>query len=203
MQDWFWWNPGGKGDPVFNPGYTDVPAGLKALHDEHVHAMISAWALMDSSAENYKQMVHQGFDIPLTQAYDPTNPAAREFFWNQFVGKLFAQGWDAFWLDSSEPEEAWPHLGDAVLRDKQLHIGSGLEYTNVFPLEHTAGVQEHWKADEPRKARFSAHPFGVHGPAAQRRRRLVRRRVQQLVGVAPPGSRGPQLRPLRLSLLDH
>ena len=74
------------------------------------------------------------------QVYDPTNPAARDFFWNQFVGKLFAQGWDAFWLDSSEPEEAWPHVGDAILRDKQLHIGSGLEYTNIFPLEHTDDV---------------------------------------------------------------
>src|ERR1700733_11426804 len=120
VQDWFWWKDGGKGDPVFNSGYTDVPAELKTLHDEHVHAMISAWAMMDSSSENFKQMVQKGFEIDQTQAYDPTNPAARDFFWNQFVGKLFAQGWDAFWLDSSEPEEAWPHVGDAILRDKQL-----------------------------------------------------------------------------------
>jgi alpha-D-xyloside xylohydrolase len=154
VQDWFWWNNGGKGDPVYNSGYTDVPAELKTLHDEHVHAMISAWALMDSTAENYKQIVQKGFDIPLTQAYDPTNPAARDFFWNQFVGKLFAQGWDAFWLDSSEPEEAWPHIGDAILRDKQLHIGSGLEYTNVFPLEHTAGVAAHWLQTNPDKRVF-------------------------------------------------
>ena len=154
VQDWFWWKNGGKGDPVFNSGYTDVPAELKTLHDEHVHAMISAWALMDSTAENYKQMVQKGFDIPRTQAYDPTNPAARDFFWDQFVGKLFAQGWDAFWLDSSEPEEAWPHLGDAILRDKQLHAGSGLEYTNVFPMEHTGGVQEHWKETNPKKRVF-------------------------------------------------
>jgi alpha-D-xyloside xylohydrolase len=154
VQDWFWWNNGGKGDPVYNSGYTDVPAELKTLHDEHVHAMISAWALMDSTAENYKQIVQKGFDIPLTQAYDPTNPDARDFFWNQFVGKLFAQGWDAFWLDSSEPEEAWPHVGDAILRDKQLHIGSGLEYTNVFPLEHTNGVSDHWKQTNPEKRVF-------------------------------------------------
>ena len=154
VQDWFWWNNGGKGDPIYNSGYTDVPAELKTLHDEHVHAMISAWALMDSTAENYKQIVQKGFDIPLTQAYDPTNPAARDFFWSQFVGKLFAQGWDAFWLDSSEPEEAWPHVGDAILRDKQLHIGSGLEYTNVFPLEHTDGVSQHWKQTNPEKRVF-------------------------------------------------
>ncbi len=109
VQDWYWWKEGGKGDPIFNSGYTDVPAELKTLHDEHVHAMISAWAMMDATAENYKQIVAKGFDVSPAQIYDPSNPAAADFFWNQFVGKLFAQGWDAFWLDSSEPEEAWPY----------------------------------------------------------------------------------------------
>ena len=146
VQDWFWWKDGGKGDPVFNSGYTDVPAELKTLHDEHVHAMISAWAMMDASAENYKQIVARGFDVPGAQVYDPTNPAAADFFWSQFVGKLFAQGWDAFWLDSSEPEEEWPHIGDAILRDKKLHIGPGLEYTNLFPFAHTGDVAARWKA---------------------------------------------------------
>ena len=109
---------------------------------------------MDSTSENFKQMVQKGYEIDDTQAYDPTNPAARDFFWNQFVGKLFAQGWDAFWLDSSEPEEAWPQVGDAILRDKQLHIGSGLEYTNIFPLEHTDNVAQHWKQADPEKRVF-------------------------------------------------
>jgi len=154
VQDWYWWNEGGKGDPVFNSGYTDIPGELKTLHDEHIHAMISAWAMMDSTSENFKQMVQKGYEIPNTQVYDPTNPAAQDFFWNQFVGKLFAQGWDAFWLDSSEPEEAWPHVGDAILRDKQLTIGSGLEYTNIFPFMHTAGVQERWKQANPDKRVF-------------------------------------------------
>jgi alpha-D-xyloside xylohydrolase len=154
VQDWYWWKEGGKGDPVFNSGYTDVPAELKTLHDEHIHAMISAWAMMDSTSANFKKMVASGYEIDDAQVYDPTNPAARDFFWNQFVGKLFAQGWDAFWLDSSEPEEAWPHVGDAILRDKQLAIGSGLEYTNVFPLEHTGNVAEHWKQADPDKRVF-------------------------------------------------
>ncbi len=154
VQDWYWWKEGGKGDPIFNSGYTDVPAELKTLHDEHVHAMISVWAMMDSTAENFKVMHQDGFEIPGAHVYDPTNPAARDFFWNRLVGKLFAQGWDAFWLDSSEPEEYWPHSGDAILRYKQLHIGSGLEYTNIFPLEHTAGVQQHWKDTGSQKRVF-------------------------------------------------
>ncbi len=154
VQDWFWWKPGGEGDPEFNAGYTDVPGELKSLHEEHVHAMISVWGMMDANSKNFKEIQKQGFEIPGTHVYDPTNPAARDFFWNQLAGKLLAQGWDAFWLDSAEPEEYWPHGGDAILRYKQLHIGSGLEYTNIFPLEHTGGVQEHWKQATQEKRVF-------------------------------------------------
>ena len=145
VQDWFWWKHGGEGDPEFNEGYTDIPAELKTLHDEHIHAMISVWGLMDTDSRSYKDLAARGFEIPGTHVYDPTNPAARDLFWDRLPGKLFAQGWDAFWLDSAEPEEYWPHVGDAILRHKQLHIGSGLEYTNIFPFAHTGGVQEHWK----------------------------------------------------------
>jgi alpha-D-xyloside xylohydrolase len=145
VQDWFWWTKDGEGDPVFNSNYTDVPAELKTLHDQHVHAMISVWGLMDDAAKNYQEIKRRGFEIGDTHVYDPTNPEGRDFYWNQLAGKLFAQGWDAFWLDSAEPEEHWPHVGDAILRDKQLHIGSGLEYTNIFPFAHNLGVQDHWK----------------------------------------------------------
>ena len=40
VQDWFWWKPGGEGDRSSTPGLPMCPR-LKALHDEHVHAMIS------------------------------------------------------------------------------------------------------------------------------------------------------------------
>jgi len=154
VQDWFWWKQGGEGDPEFNANFTDVPAELKTLHDEHVHAMISVWGMMDPTSKSFQKIQQQGFEIPGTHVYDPTNPAARDLFWNSLPAALFTQGWDAFWLDSAEPEEYWPHSGDAVLRFKQLHIGSGLEYTNIFPFEHTAGVQTHWKQANPEKRVF-------------------------------------------------
>jgi alpha-D-xyloside xylohydrolase len=154
VQDWFWWKEGGEGDPEYNHNYTDVPAELKTLHDQHLHAMISVWGMMDTGSKTYQELDKQGFEIPGTHVYDPTNPAARDLYWNLLPGKLFAQGWDAFWLDSAEPEEYWPHIGDAILRYKQLHIGSGLEYTNIFPFEHTLGVQEHWKLANPDKRVF-------------------------------------------------
>jgi alpha-D-xyloside xylohydrolase len=144
VQDWFWWAK--EGDPVFNANYHDVPGDLKKLHDEHVHTMISVWGLFDPASENFKELHAKGFDIADAHVYDATNPAARDFYWSHLAGKLLAQGWDAFWLDSAEPEEYWPHMGDAILRDRQIAIGNGMSYTNIFPFMHTLGVQEHWKA---------------------------------------------------------
>jgi alpha-D-xyloside xylohydrolase len=144
VQDWFWWAK--EGDPVFNSNYHDVPGDLKKLHDEHVHTMISVWGLFDPGSENFQELHAKGFDVANAHVYDATNPAARDFYWSHLAGKLLAQGWDAFWLDSAEPEEYWPHYGDAILRDKQIAIGNGMSYTNIFPLLHTLGVQEHWKA---------------------------------------------------------
>ncbi|HVB40637.1 MAG TPA: TIM-barrel domain-containing protein, partial [Terriglobales bacterium] len=152
VQDWFWWKH--EGDPVFNANYHDVPGDLAKLHQMNVHAMISVWGLMDPASANYKTMVAHHWDIPGTHVYDPTNPAASDFFWNNLVDPLFKQGWDAFWLDSAEPEEYYPHIGDAILQDKTLEIGPGAEYTNIFPLMHTLGVQNHWKAASQSKRVF-------------------------------------------------
>ena len=152
VQDWFWWKT--EGDPEFNANYHDVPGDLQKLHDEHVHAMLSVWGLMDPRSENYAIMTEHHWDVTGAHVYDATNPAARDFYWNNLVGKLFGLGWDAFWLDSAEPEEYWPHFGDAILRSRMLAIGNGAEYTNVFPLMHTLGVQEHWKATTHQKRVF-------------------------------------------------
>ena len=152
VQDWFWWQK--EGDPVFNKNFPDVRGELKMLHDEHFHAMLSVWGLFDTGSENYKKMTADRFMIGDAHVYDATNSKAREFYWNNLAGKLFDMGWDAFWLDSAEPEEAWPHMGDAILRDKQLSIGSGARYTNIFPLEHTGGVSEHWRETTDQKRVF-------------------------------------------------
>ena len=152
VQDWFWWKT--EGDPVFNSNYTDVPAELKTLHDEHIHAMISVWGLFDPASKNYQQLAAHHWDVPGAHVYDATNPAARDFYWNNLVAPLFSQGWDAFWLDSAEPEESWPHMGDAILRGKQLAIGNGDRYTNLFPLVHTGGISQHWQQTTQQKRVF-------------------------------------------------
>ena len=149
VQDGSWWTS--MGDLTFNAGFPDVKAELNELHGEHIHTMISVWGLNDPDSANLPKLQAKGFEIPGTHVYDATNEAARDYFWRNLPGPLLAQGWDSFWLDSSEPEEWYPHGGDAILRDKKLAIGSGAMYTNVFPLLHTGGIAEHWKQDNQDK----------------------------------------------------
>jgi alpha-D-xyloside xylohydrolase len=152
VQDWFWWKT--EGDPDFNSNYRDVAQDLDALHKENVHAMISVWGLLDPNSETYKVLDAKHELVPGAHVYDATNPEARDVYWEHLPGKLLAQGWDAFWLDSAEPEEYWPHMGDAILGSRQLAMGNGAEFTNVFPLLHTLGVQDHWRAQNQSKRVF-------------------------------------------------
>jgi alpha-D-xyloside xylohydrolase len=152
VQDWFWWNI--EGDPVFNANYHDVPADLRRLHEQHFHTMISTWGLLDPRSHTYRDMDAQHLLVPRAHVYDATSAAARDLYWKDLIRPLFDQGWDSFWLDSAEPEEYWPHMGDAILRDRNIAIGNGMEYTNVFPLLHNLGIQQHWRDTDSRKRVF-------------------------------------------------
>ena len=152
VQDWFWWKT--EGDPEFNSNYHDVPRDLDTLHKANVHAMISVWGLLDPKSRTYKALDAQNLLVDGAHVYDATSPEARNIYWDMLPTKLLNQGWDAFWLDSAEPEEYWPHLGDAILRNRKITIGNGAEYTNVFPFFHTLGVQDHWKSVTDRKRVF-------------------------------------------------
>ena len=152
VQDWFWWKA--EGDPEFNKNYHDVPKDLDTLHKMNVHTMISVWGMLDPASETYKTLEEKHLMVPGAHVYDASSAEARGIYWNRLPGKLLAQGWDSFWLDSAEPEESWPHGGDAILRNKQLAIGNGAEYTNVFPLLHTLGVQDQWRKTTESKRVF-------------------------------------------------
>jgi alpha-D-xyloside xylohydrolase len=155
VQDWFWWKT--QGDPEFSKDYLapypNVPEALRTLHAEHVHAIISTWAVLNPASDDYKAMLARHLLIPGTPDYDPTNPEARDYYWNHLLEPLFRQGWDGFWLDSSEPE-IWDGESDAALEDKQLHIGPGALYVNLYPLMHTGNVYDHWRQATERKRVF-------------------------------------------------
>ncbi len=148
VQDWFWWKH--QGDPEYSDDYLkeypDVPGALQKLHEENFHAVISVWPRLDEKSATYSALKSENGLIPGVNIYDPTNPHARDIYWNLLPKKLLAQGWDGFWLDASEPE--------ADLSSKQLFMGNGARYANVFPLLHTGNIYSHWRAEETQKRVF-------------------------------------------------
>jgi alpha-D-xyloside xylohydrolase len=152
VQDWYWWQH--EGDPIFNANYHDVPAALARLHAQHFHTMISTWGLLDPASETYKKMDAQHLLVPDAHTYDASSPIARKLYWDSLEAPLFAQGWDSFWLDSAEPEEYFPHSGDAILSTRNIAIGNGAAFTNVYPFLHNLGIQQNWRATTDQKRVF-------------------------------------------------
>ena len=149
VQDWFWWNI--MGDPVFNKNYPDPNGMVDALHNDHVHLMISVWPYFRPGSPVYDDMDKRGFFIaktiapsfhPVGQAlYDAFNPDARKYYWNLMDNALFKIGADAWWLDTTEPETEGRETN--ILVTNKVNGGeNGARYANEFPLYTTSAVYD-------------------------------------------------------------
>jgi alpha-D-xyloside xylohydrolase len=169
VQDWFWWNI--MGEPVFNKNYPDPKGLLKALHQDHVHLMVSVWPYFRPGSPVYEDMDKRGFFIDKTKVsgfhpagmalYDAFNPEARKYYWKLIDAALFKIGVDAWWLDTTEPETEG--LETNLLVSHQVAIGNGARYANEFPLLTSIGVYEGQRAASDQKRVFILSRSGYAG----------------------------------------
>ncbi len=162
VQDWFWWNR--KGEHVFNKNYPDPKGMVDKLHDLNFHLMISVWPFFEPGSKEYAEMDKLGYFIDRTKephlpyhqlgmaVYDPTNPAARKYYWDLMDQHLFKIGVDAWWLDTTEPETEGQE--ENILLGHKLHIGSGNRYANIFPLMTTKAVYDGQRGSSDQKRVF-------------------------------------------------
>jgi len=160
IQDWFYWYPHPWGSHQFDAGrYPDPAALTKALHAEDIHIIISVWGRFEPGSANLKELQNAGDllgspdpDVQKKlQYYDPFKPAARKLYWDQMNRELFADGFDGWWLDASEPElnSKWGEF-----RDFKTAAGPGVAVYNAYPLMHTSGVYQGMRAADPKKRVF-------------------------------------------------
>ena len=160
VQDWFWWVT--MGEMKWNPKYPDPQGLINDLHDKHFHLMVSIWPYFRPGSKEYETMDKNGWFIAKTQVggfhpvgqalYDPTNPAARKYYWDNANAVLFQKGVDAWWLDTDEPETEGRE--ENILLDHRLALGNGARYANIFPNFHTAGVADGQRAASDKKRVF-------------------------------------------------
>ncbi|MGB8457892.1 MAG: glycoside hydrolase family 31 protein [Candidatus Acidiferrum sp.] len=161
VQDWFWWNI--MGDPVFNKNYPDPRGMVDALHNDHVHLMISVWPYFRPGSPVYDDMDKRGFFIaktiapsfhPVGQAlYDAFNPDARKYYWNLMDNALFKIGVDAWWLDTTEPETEGRET-NLLVSNKVDGGKNGARYANEFPLYTTSAVYDGQREASDKKRVF-------------------------------------------------
>jgi alpha-D-xyloside xylohydrolase len=127
---------------------------VEELNELGIRIMISPWTLVEEASENFAAMKERGLFTGSTDGqhdtverwglpgepfhqYDPTNPAAAEFLWDAWKRNYFDLGIRTFWLDPCDefhPIQDYPRV--------RLHIGSGTEVHNYFPVAHQRNVYE-------------------------------------------------------------
>jgi alpha-D-xyloside xylohydrolase len=167
VQDWFYWPENKWGDHDFDPVRYPDPAGMvKELHDElNTRIMISVWPKFYVGTQNYeafkandwlykrnvekqeRDWVGRGY---FSTFYDPYSEGARELFWKQIDEKLFSKGFDAWWLDATEPDI---HSNLAMLewrlRIGPTALGPSSRYFNTYSLMNAKGIYEGQRQTNP------------------------------------------------------
>ncbi len=171
VQDWFYWRENQWGSMEFDtPRYPNPKAMVDEVHRLHEHIMISVWAKFYEGIKNFDRMMDKGYLYMgnlnlknrdwvgrgyLSTFYDAFNSGARKLFWKMIDEKLYLLGFDAWWIDSDEPDmqsnlsmETRKYLMDPTA------LGPGAEYFNAYALEHCRGVFDGLMSANPNKRVF-------------------------------------------------
>jgi alpha-D-xyloside xylohydrolase len=167
VQDWFYWPEDQWGSHDFDTErYPDPVAMVNELHEQlHTRIMISVWPKFYVGTDHYIQFNENGWlyqrNVEKKQRdwvgpgyvstfYDPYDEEARILFWQQINAKLFSKGFDAWWLDATEPDiQSNLSLPEWHLRMGPTALGSAERYLNTYSLMNARGIYEQQRATNP------------------------------------------------------
>jgi len=153
IQDWQYWGRDSVWNCMgFDPKTYPDPVGMvNKIHQMNAHVTIVAWPGFGPLTKQYAEFKEKKMLIDFdtwppnsgAKPYDPYNPIARDIYWDYLNKGVFSKGFDAWWLDSSEPDHINIKWQDF---EQPTYLGSYQSVVNAFPLVHTKGVYEHQRA---------------------------------------------------------
>ncbi len=160
VQDWNYW-PEGWGYMKMNRKYYPDPGALAdSVHALNARLMVSIWPNPQYCPQE-RDFREKGFMLEHS-VYDAFNPDARRYYWGYADREFFANGFDAWWCDSSEPLDGdWNKMPDPVdghpysrtdherrweLNKEILADALGAERGNLYSLYHSMGIYENQRA---------------------------------------------------------
>ena len=180
VQDWSYWPEDAWGSHDFDAArFPDPKQMVDDIHAMHGRVMISVWPKFYASTEHYKQFDAQGWMYQqavkdsirdwigpgyIGSFYDAYAEGARKLFWQQMQQKLYPLGFDAWWMDASEP-----NIRDCT--DLQYRkdlcgptaLGPSAQYFNAYALMNAEAIYDGQRAVEPDKRVFLLTRSGFAG----------------------------------------
>ncbi len=178
--DWSYWPVNAWGSHEFDPEYFPDPAGMvDSVHLLNARIMISVWPKFYYTTDHYKEFDSKGWMYRravqdsirdwigkgyIGSFYDAYSQGARELFWNQIREHLYTKGFDAWWMDASEPDI----LSNASMNyRKQLStptaLGPSTKYFNTYALVNAMAIYEGQRSVEPDRRVFLLTRSGFAG----------------------------------------
>lgn len=178
--DWSYWPVEAWGSHEFDAARFPDPAGMvQKVHDLNTHIMISVWPKFYHTTDHYKEFDSKGWMFQravkdsvrdwigkgyIGSFYDAYNPEARKLFWNQMKEHIYSKGFDAWWMDASEPDI----LSNASIEyRKQLMtptaLGPSTKYFNAYALMNADAIYNGQREADPNKRVFLLTRSGFAG----------------------------------------
>jgi len=178
--DWSYWPEKAWGSHDFDlKRFPDAKKMVDEVHKLNTHIMISVWPKFYSSTDNYKALDAKGWMHRqavkdsvrdwigkgyIGSFYDPYSQGARDMFWGQMKEKLYTKGFDAWWMDASEPDI----LTNASLEYRKklsnpTTIGTSSRYFNTYALMNAKAIYEGQRKEDPNKRVFLLTRSGFAG----------------------------------------
>jgi alpha-D-xyloside xylohydrolase len=166
VQDWSYWPEDAWGSHDFDAERFPDPKGMvDSVHALNARIMISVWTKFYHTTDNYKAFDEKGWMYNravkdsirdwigkgyIGGFYDAYSEGARKLFWQQMNDKLYSKGFDAWWMDASEPDI----LSNASMQYRKAlsnpnALGSSTEYFNAYALVNAQAIYEGQRAVNP------------------------------------------------------
>ena len=176
--DWNHWPQDAWGSHEFDLARFPDPKGMvDSIHRMNAKVMVSVWPKFYTTTEHFKEFDEKGWMYQQSVVdslidwigypygfYDAYDPEARKLFWNQMKDHYYPLGFDAWWMDASEPNVR--DCTDVEYR-KALSgptaLGPAAKYFNTYALMNAEAIYDGQRGIEPDRRVFLLTRSGFAG----------------------------------------
>ena len=180
VQDWFYWPEDQWGSHEFDPVRFPNPKQMvDDVHNMGGHIMISVWPKFYANTEHFKEFDANGWMYQqavkdgirdwvgpgyVGSFYDAYSAPARKLFWSQMKEHLYPLGFDAWWMDASEPNiRDCTDMEYRKLLCGPTALGTSDEYFNAYALMNAEAIYDGQRSADNDKRVFLLTRSGFAG----------------------------------------